>query len=80
MVTPSKHRYLRTNRIIPTCSRELFRSLDASNLPLSKTFQIEDIDLVVEHFEEQHLFNDKFYNELLRDESCKVFSLFPLTR
>lgn len=36
MVTPSKHRYLRTNRIIPTCSRELFWSLEASNLPLNK--------------------------------------------
>lgn len=40
MVTPYKRRYLRTNRIITRRSRELFRSLEASNMPPSKQFQI----------------------------------------
>lgn len=39
LVMPSKRRYLRTNREIPTRARELFLSLKASNVPSSKKFE-----------------------------------------
>lgn len=38
IVTLSKRRYLRMNQIIPQRSRELFRSLQSSNLGPSKQF------------------------------------------
>lgn len=40
IVTPSKHQYLRTNRVIPTRSKELFKALKSSNLAPSKQFEI----------------------------------------
>lgn len=40
LVTPLKRMYLRTRRVIPSSSHELFKSLKACNISLSKQFAI----------------------------------------
>lgn len=47
-----------------------FSQVDFNNMRVDQSLvSKQDVDLIIERFEEQHLFNPKFYYNLLRDQS-----------